>query len=321
MTADATVQNAFQGDLLGHVQALPQVWQGAFEAEHVRKTLAKLDAFLSDQLQAGAVVFPLRPFRALLEIEPQEVKVVILGQDPYHGPNQAQGLAFSVPDTCPIPPSLRNMFAELGKEYPDTFVPQRHSLIRWARQGVLLLNTSLTVQAHQAGSHAKMGWQIITDAILMHVLRTAGPKVFLLWGAHAQSKHDLIQETSAGGAVHVLKANHPSPLSALRPPRPFMGCGHFRAANEWLEAQGVQGIDWLENRSPARVEQGDEALADDIDEVAGEAKAMTVLQDGNDSAYTETDARADLDDEVRADAKAPASKQDDAADGVQGTLW
>lgn len=247
---DMTVQNAFQGGLLAHVEALPQAWQAAFEEASVRQVLQRLDAFLEDRLRAGAMIFPLRPFRALLEIAPEDVKVVILGQDPYHGPNQAQGLAFSVPDACPMPPSLRNIFAELQKEYPDAFVPQRHSLIRWARQGVLLLNTSLTVQAHQAGSHAKMGWEVITDAILAHVLRLPGPKVFLLWGSHAQSKQTLIQQTQAGGPVYVLKANHPSPLSALRPPRPFIGCGHFRAANEWLEAQGATGIDWLENHTP-----------------------------------------------------------------------
>ena len=259
---DMTVQNAFQGGLLEHVAALPPAWQAAFDDASVRQVLQRLDAFLNERLSAGAMIFPLRPFRALIEVAPEDVKAVILGQDPYHGPNQAQGLAFSVPDACPTPPSLRNIFAELQKEYPDTFVPQRNSLIRWARQGVLLLNTSLTVQAHQAGSHAKMGWEIVTDAILAHVLRTQGPKVFLLWGSHAQSKHSLIQDAKGGGPVYVLKANHPSPLSALRPPRPFIGCGHFRAANEWLESQGTAGIDWLENRVPPASGKGASAPAD-----------------------------------------------------------
>jgi len=249
-TAQNAVQNAFQGDLLAHLHALPADWQPAFADAAVQQTLQRLDAFLQDGLQRGQMIFPLRPFRALLEVAPQNVKAVILGQDPYHGPNQAQGLSFSVPDFCPIPPSLRNIFLELQQEYPDTFVPQRHSLIRWARQGVLLLNTSLTVQAHQAASHANMGWELVTDAILNHVLHTAGPKVFLLWGAHAQSKQALIQTTQAGGPVHILKSNHPSPLSALRPPRPFIGCGHFRAANDWLVQQGAGGIDWLENHVP-----------------------------------------------------------------------
>jgi len=252
-----TVQNAFQGDLFAHLHALPADWQPAFADGQIQQTLKQLDAFLNERLQRGAMIFPLRPFRALLEVAPQNVKVVILGQDPYHGPNQAQGLSFSVPDFCPIPPSLRNIFAELQQEYPDTFTPQRHSLIRWARQGVLLLNTSLTVQAHQAGSHAKMGWERVTDAILQHVLRIPTPKVFMLWGAHAQSKQALIQasRTDTESPVHVLTSNHPSPLSALRPPRPFMGCGHFRAANDWLAAQGVAGIDWLANKtSPAQTE-------------------------------------------------------------------
>lgn len=259
---ESTIQNAFQGGLLGHVEALPPTWRAAFGEQAARQALQRLDVFLDERLRAGALVFPLRPFRALLETAPEDVKVVILGQDPYHGPNQAQGLAFSVPDTGQMPPSLRNIFAELQKEYPDAFVPQRHSLIRWARQGVLLLNTSLTVQAHQAGSHAKMGWETVTDAILSHVLRMAGPKVFLLWGAHAQSKQTLIEQARDGGPVYVLKANHPSPLSALRPPRPFIGCGHFRAANEWLLAQGLQGIDWLENRTPQAQGAGLAASAD-----------------------------------------------------------
>ena len=259
---DITVQNAFQGGLLTHVEALPPAWRGAFESPEVQPVLQRLHTLLEDRLSAGETIFPLRPFRALLETSPEDVKVVILGQDPYHGPNQAQGLAFSVPDACRIPPSLRNIFAELKKEYGERFEPQRNSLIRWARQGVLLLNTSLTVQAHQAGSHAKIGWEVITDAILAHVLRMQGPKVFLLWGAHAQSKQALIQQAQGGGAVHILMANHPSPLSALRPPRPFIGCGHFLAANQWLQQQGAVGIDWLENRVPSVESDADSRLAE-----------------------------------------------------------
>ncbi len=259
---EATVDNAFQGNLLAHLEALPQGWRAAFDSADVKHVLSRLSAFLDERLQAGVTVFPLRPFRALLETAPEDVRVVILGQDPYHGPNQAQGLAFSVPDACAIPPSLRNIFAELHKEYPESFTAQRNSLIRWARQGVLLLNTSLTVQAHQAGSHAKMGWETVTDAILAHVLRMPGPKVFLLWGAHAQSKQALIEQTRGAGQVCVLKSNHPSPLSALRPPRPFIGCGHFRAANEWLATEGAAGIDWLDNRALAA---SHEAAATPID--------------------------------------------------------
>src|SRR5690606_17716672 len=248
--SDGQVLNAFQGDLLTQAGSLPPAWQDAFANTREQQTLLDLDGFLDERLQAGAQIFPLRPFRALLETRPQDVQVVLLGQDPYHGPNQAQGLAFSVPDFCPVPPSLRNMFTELAKEYPDAFVKQRHSLVRWARQGVLLLNTSLTVEAHKPASHAKRGWEIITDAIIERVLREPRPKVFLLWGAHAQSKEALLQAHPPAGPVLVLKANHPSPLSALRPPRPFIGCGHFGKANEWLREQGESGVDWLENSTP-----------------------------------------------------------------------
>jgi uracil-DNA glycosylase len=246
----APAQNAFRGGLLDHLHSLPPEWQDAFSGEPVQAILRKLDAFLDERLAEGVEIYPLRPFRALLETRPQDVQVVLIGQDPYHGPNQAQGLAFSVPDACRTPPSLRNMFAELAKEYPERFERQRNSLVRWARQGVLLLNTSLTVEAHQAGSHARRGWETVTDAILLHVLRQARPKAFLLWGSHAQSKQALLRDHPPAGPVHVLCANHPSPLSATRPPRPFMGCGHFRAASDWLQEQGEAGIDWLDNELP-----------------------------------------------------------------------
>jgi uracil-DNA glycosylase len=248
----SAVQNAFQGDLPAHVQTLPDTWRQAFDDEPTRNTLRDIALFLDAELARGAQIFPLRPFRALLETDPEAVQVIILGQDPYHGPNQAQGLAFSVPDACPIPPSLRNMFAELAREYQDQFERQRNSLLRWARQGVLLLNTSLSVEAHKPASHAKRGWEAITDAIVARVLREPRPKVFLLWGSHAQSKEALLREHPPLGPVLVLKANHPSPLSALRPPRPFIGCGHFQKANEWLQNHGETGIDWLQNATPPR---------------------------------------------------------------------
>lgn len=239
--------NLFQGGLLAQAKELAPAWREAFEAEPVRRTLEDIDSFLQDQLALGASIFPARPFRALHELAPEDVKVVLVGQDPYHGPGQAQGLAFSVPDDCRTPPSLRNMFAELAREYPDDYHAQRNSLVRWARQGVLLLNTSLTVQAHKAGSHARRGWETITDAIITQVLRQPRPKVLMLWGSHAQAREALLRTQPPLGPVHVLKANHPSPLSASRPPRPFVGCGHFIAANRWLESQGETGIDWLSN--------------------------------------------------------------------------
>lgn len=171
------------------------------------------------------------------------MRVVILGQDPYHGPGQAQGLSFSVPDTVPAPPSLRNMFNELAQEFPDRPRRRRNDLSDWARQGVLLLNTSLTVEQGAAGSHARKGWEQVTDALIDAVARSPQPTVFLLWGSHAQSKAAAIEAN--GTACKLLMANHPSPLSALRPPRPFIGCGHFSKANAWLESQGQAPIDWV----------------------------------------------------------------------------
>lgn len=200
-----------------------------------------LAAYLKARLQAGAVIYPARPFRAL-ELTPLAgVKVVILGQDPYHGPGQAEGLAFSVPDGVRVPPSLRNIFKELARD-PEVRapVPASASLERWARQGVLLLNTSLTVEAGQAGSHARQGWEILTDSLITAVSAQAEHVVFMLWGAHAQAKRDLIDASR-----HlVLAANHPSPLSAMRPPVPFIGCGHFGNANAWLRRHGIKPVDW-----------------------------------------------------------------------------
>lgn len=203
----------------------------------------KLSAFLRERLEAGAVIYPPRPFRAL-EITPLEsVHAVIVGQDPYHGPGQAEGLAFSVAPGVKLPPSLRNIFKELRCE-PDEALPQHGSLVDWARRGVLLLNTSLTVEDGQPGSHAKKGWEILTDALLAEVAAKASPCVYLLWGAHAQAKAGMIEETAArhGREALVLRANHPSPLSASRPPVPFLGCGHFTQAREWLAQRGFSAV-------------------------------------------------------------------------------
>jgi uracil-DNA glycosylase len=191
--------------------------------------------FLTERLQAGARIFPPQPLRALLLTPPEAVRVVILGQDPYHGRGQAEGLAFSVAPGVACPPSLRNIFKEiqrdLGEARPAFPVPGG-SLVRWAEQGALLLNTSLTVEEGQPASHATRGWAVLTDRVILQVSQQAKPVVFMLWGAHAQNKRALIDEYR-----HlVLTANHPSPLSALRPPIPFIGCGHFSQAKAWLEA-------------------------------------------------------------------------------------
>ena len=161
--------------------------------------------------------------------------MVILGQDPYHGRGQAEGLAFSVAPGVACPPSLRNIFKEMQRdlgEAPPTFPVPGGSLVRWADQGTLLLNTCLTVEEGRPASHARQGWETLTDAVISHVSTHARRAVFMLWGAHAQSKRSLIDQTK-----HlVLRANHPSPLSAMRPPIPFVGCGHFSKAKAWLEA-------------------------------------------------------------------------------------
>jgi uracil-DNA glycosylase len=206
-----------------------------------------LTDFLAEREAAGASIYPSpdQRFRALALTPLSAVRVVILGQDPYHGVDkktgvvQAEGLAFSVADGAAPPPSLRNMFKELQRDLGGQ-PPMSGSLRRWAEQGVLLLNTCLTVEAGAPGSHAKRGWEVLTDALIAAVSAKAEPCVFMLWGAHAQGKLGLID-----AARHcVLQANHPSPLSALRPPMPFMGCGHFGAANAFLQKMGRGVIDW-----------------------------------------------------------------------------
>jgi uracil-DNA glycosylase len=200
----------------------------------------RLLEFLQQRLQAGAVVFPPQPLRALQLTAPESVRVVILGQDPYHGRGQAEGLAFSVASGVALPPSLRNIFKELqrdlGTPIPPFPVPGG-SLVNWARHGVLLLNTCLTVEESLPASHAGRGWELLTDAVIRKVSMDAAPGVFMLWGAHAQSKRALIDASR-----HlVLTANHPSPLSALRPPAPFIGCGHFSQARAWREQHSANG--------------------------------------------------------------------------------
>lgn len=236
--------NTLNEPLDAHLQRLSPAWQHAINSESAVSALRKLSAFLSERLDAGAEIYPRHPFRALEYVQPDSARVVILGQDPYHGPNQAQGLAFSVPDICRCPPSLRNIFTELALEYPSAAPRKSHNLVAWAEQGVLLLNAALTVESGSPASHARKGWEEITDAIIQSVADAPQPKVFLLWGAHAQSKRALLAHR-IGGPLHILAANHPSPLSARRPPVPFIGCGHFAKANDWLREQGQPEIDWL----------------------------------------------------------------------------
>jgi len=189
-------------------------------------------AFLKRRIDKNAVIFPPQPLRAL-ELTPlHAVHTVILGQDPYHGRGQAEGLAFSVAPGQALPPSLRNIFKErqrdLGEAWPAMPVPGG-SLVAWAQQGTLLLNTCLTVEEGLANSHQGKGWEALTDALIAQVSASSRRVVFMLWGAAAHKKRSLIDESR-----HlVLSANHPSPLSALRSPAQFIGCGHFSRAQKW----------------------------------------------------------------------------------------
>jgi uracil-DNA glycosylase len=201
-----------------------------------------LVAAVERRQSAGAVVYPSRVLHALALTPLASVRVLILGQDPYHGPGQAQGMAFSVPAGTRVPPSLRNILQEIRRDLG--FVSDRAcqgDLSAWARQGVLLLNTALTVEDGKAGAHARLGWESLTDAIVGAVARQSGPVVAMLWGAHAQAKAPLLGPNAgpepgavAGSARLVLQSNHPSPLSARRPPVPFLGCGHFSQAQAFL---------------------------------------------------------------------------------------
>ena len=210
-------------------------WQPLVDEFFAGETGRKLLEFLQSRLDDGAVIFPPRPLRAL-ELTPlEEVRVVILGQDPYHGRGQAEGLAFSVAPGVALPPSLRNIFKELQRDLgtpPPKFPAPGGSLVNWATHGVLLLNTCLTVEEARPASHAGKGWELLTDSVIRQVSAGANPAVFMLWGSHAQAKRALID----GDRHKVLLANHPSPLSALRPPLPFIGCGHFSQARAWRHA-------------------------------------------------------------------------------------
>jgi uracil-DNA glycosylase len=223
---------AFQGDWAPLLQA----WAAS---EPGRRLIEQVDG----RLAAGATIFPAQVFRALALTPLSSVRVLILGQDPYHGPGQAEGLAFSVPAGQRLPPSLRNIVKELQRDL-GLAQPPNGSLLSWARQGVLLLNTSLTVEEARPASHAKLGWQVLTDKIVSAVAEHARPKVFMLWGAQAQAKAPLV---AAAGRRHLaLQCNHPSPLSATRPPLPFVGCGHFGQARDFLlvAEAGVPALDW-----------------------------------------------------------------------------
>ena len=213
-------------------------WKARVGHYFERPDMQALSAFLRGELKRGKVIYPpARVIFAALDATPfEQVKVVILGQDPYHGPGQAHGLCFSVLPGVAIPPSLQNIFAELER---DLGIPRPHHgcLLPWARQGVLLLNSVLTVEQGLAGSHQGKGWEGFTDAVVESLNRERDGVAFLLWGSYAQNKGKLIDESR-----HlVLKAPHPSPLSAHRG---FLGCCHFSKINNWLRQRGQAPIDW-----------------------------------------------------------------------------
>jgi uracil-DNA glycosylase len=217
---------------------LPDTWAALLATECDNTYWTSLHGFLNDEMAAGKTIYPAKEnwYRALQAISPDAVRVVILGQDPYHGVGQAHGLSFSVPHGVRPPPSLLNIFKEIARDLGHT-PPQHGNLQAWADQGVLLLNSVLTVEADQAGSHRKRGWERFTDALVAKLAAERDGIVFLLWGAYAEAKAGLI-DTSRHC---VLTSPHPSPLSAHRG---FIGNGHFSAANRYLEGRGHAPIDW-----------------------------------------------------------------------------
>jgi uracil-DNA glycosylase len=218
--------------------SLPACWQAAIGAEFDAPYMRALEGFLAAEKAAGKTVYPAEDliFAALARTPLNRVKAVILGQDPYHGPGQAMGLAFSVPHGVRCPPSLRNIFKELEADIGSP-APRHGCLTDWADRGVLLLNATLTVEAGKAGSHARAGWQRFTDRVLQAVSARQAPVAFILWGNHARSKAPMLELERH--LVHV--SEHPSPLAAHRG---FFGSRPFTKVNAFLAARGVELINW-----------------------------------------------------------------------------
>ncbi|MBI2520796.1 MAG: uracil-DNA glycosylase [Bdellovibrio sp.] len=217
---------------------LHESWQEHLGSELSAPYMLELKSFLALELAKKKIIYPHGRdiFNAFNFTPFDQVKVVIIGQDPYHGPGQAHGLCFSVLPDIPIPPSLANIYKEISDEF-QTPVPNHGCLIDWAKQGVLLLNTTLTVEQHRAMSHAGKGWEKFTDRVVEVLNSYRQNLVFLLWGSHAQKKAQNVDRKK-----HlVLTAPHPSPLSAYRG---FFGCGHFKVANQYLNDQGAHAINW-----------------------------------------------------------------------------
>lgn len=218
---------------------IEQSWKQVLAEEFAKPYFEQIVLHLKTERAAGKVIYPPGSliFNAFEHTTFDKVKVVILGQDPYHGPSQAHGLSFSVPDGIALPPSLVNIFKELKNDIGMP-IPQRGNLTEWANQGVLLLNAVLSVRANEPASHAKIGWMNFTDAVIQKISAEKKGVVFLLWGKFAQEKANLIDVTKH----HILKAAHPSPFSA---DKGFFGCKHFSKTNTLLMQQGVDPINWI----------------------------------------------------------------------------
>lgn len=213
-------------------------WKAVLADEFTKPYFADIKSRLVADKQSGKAVYPPGKliFNAFNHTPFTDVKVVIIGQDPYHQPNQAMGLSFSVPQGIRIPPSLNNIYKELAQSIDGFVIPAHGDLTAWATQGVFLLNAALTVEASKAGSHAKIGWQQFTDAVIHYLSEQRESVIFMLWGNFAKQKANLINTQKH----HVLTAVHPSPLAGNR----FLGCGHFAQANQYLIDAGQTPIDW-----------------------------------------------------------------------------
>ncbi|MFR9602531.1 MAG: uracil-DNA glycosylase [Rikenellaceae bacterium] len=218
-------------------QLIPSEWQKLLVDEFTKPYFTQLTGFVTAEYNSQEI-FPAREniFKALELVAPQDVRVVIIGQDPYHDVGQAHGLAFSVQEGVKFPPSLRNILKEVQEDMGGE-LPLSGSLERWAQQGVLLLNAVLTVRAHSAASHAKKGWEKFTDAIVANLSTHREGVVYMLWGSHAHKKGGIVPTDKN----LVLKSVHPSPLSVYRG---FSGCKHFSQANNYLTENGLKPIEW-----------------------------------------------------------------------------
>ncbi|KGQ55578.1 uracil-DNA glycosylase [Gallibacterium anatis] len=216
-----------------------RTWRDMIGSEKAQPYFQHILQQVQQQRDSGKIIYPPKAdvFNAFRYTEFDQVKVVILGQDPYHGPNQAHGLAFSVRPNVQIPPSLQNIYKELSQDIAGFQIPNHGYLVNWAQQGVLLLNTVLTVEQGKAHSHANFGWETFTDHVIATLNQHTQGLVFLLWGSHAQKKGQFIDRQKHC----VLTAPHPSPLSAHRG---FFGCHHFSSTNQYLIQQGKTPINW-----------------------------------------------------------------------------